>query len=272
MTRQPGLARERLLLVALACLILILIRRAAGGDAFAEVAGGYVFAAALAFGAWHLLKQSGVSLKELVVLPPAGRREWRWVALALPLLAFAITALISSYFALSYIAPRFVTDVLLAPDAPSVLAGHRVLLIFDAAAAILFGPIAEELFFRGALLSRWSSRWGKTRGLGASALLFGILHADPIGGVVFAVVMSLLYWRTGTLLIPMACHVVHNAIIRGTDVFSPADTSGQTLAEFRSFAVWMTVAFPFVATALALAVRPLARNPILPRAVSQAAQ
>jgi uncharacterized protein len=249
----------RIILTAIAGLIFVLIRRSASGDAFADVEGGYVFAAGLAFWAWHLCRQSGVRLMDIAARAPADRSQWGWVVLALPLLAFSVTAVVGSYFLLSFIAPSFVETVLLAPDAPSILAGRPVLLILDGVAAVLLGPIAEELLFRGALLLRFSSRWGRPRGLAASALLFGILHADPIGAIVFAVFMSLIYWRTGSLLVPMACHVLHNGIIRAGEFISPASSAGDTLAEFRGYALGMTLAFPLMAIALAIAVRPLTR-------------
>lgn len=77
--------------------------------------------------------------------------------------------------------------------------------------AVLSG-VAEELFFRGAMLQAW--------GVVASTLLFAVLHAGPgrdyrlwtlfaaIAGAAFA---GLAVWR-GNLLAPIEAHVVVNAV------------------------------------------------------------
>lgn len=251
----------RLALGALLAASFGLQRRATAGDAAAEVAVGYVLCAGLALWAWHLCNQGGVRLTALLGRPPADRRAWRWAGLAVPLLAFEVTALLSAYYALSWAAPGFVERDLLGPDEPSLLRGRPLLLALDSAAAAVLGPVAEELFFRGALLYRWSARWGPRGGLLASSALFGAMHADPVGALAFGACMALLYRRTGTLLVPMACHVLHNAVIAVVEALTPADPAGETLAEFRADAGWAVLALPVAAAALALAVRRLRGRP-----------
>ena len=78
----------------------------------------------------------------------------------------------------------------------------------------LVGPVAEEVFFRGLLYGWLRVRWGIRPALGLSAALFALLHGDPVAfvpilglGLLFAWV----YERTGSLLAPVAIHVLHNA-------------------------------------------------------------
>lgn len=251
----------RLTLVALMVLCGVLVHRGSNGDAAAEVAFGYVLYAGLILWAWHLCQRGGLRLRDVIGEAPADRREWAWVGLAIPIIAFEITAVIGIYYALSWVAPGFVETELLAPDEPSLLAGRPMLAALELATVVLLGPIAEELFFRGALVHRWTARWGPRVAAGASAALFGALHADPIGGVVFGLCMTLVYLRTGTLLVPMACHALHNAALSAPEILSPEITpTGETLAEFREDAVWITLALPLTTAALALAVRGLQRR------------
>lgn len=58
--------------------------------------------------------------------------------------------------------------------------------------ALLVGagaPIGEELFFRGFMQTRLSERWHRAAAIGVTALLFGVMHLDPVQGA-FAVVMG----------------------------------------------------------------------------------
>ena len=76
------------------------------------------------------------------------------------------------------------------------------------------GPIAEELFFRGVLYGWLRARLGVGMGLGLSAFLFALLHANA---VVFFPILGLgllfgwIYELTGSLAAPIAIHVFHNA-------------------------------------------------------------
>ena len=77
-------------------------------------------------------------------------------------------------------------------------------------------PISEELYFRG-LLHTWF--WGKTNRVWlrmlASALIFGLAHADSIGVVaasaVIGVVNAVAYERTRSLFIPIVIHATTNS-------------------------------------------------------------
>jgi hypothetical protein len=78
----------------------------------------------------------------------------------------------------------------------------------------LVGPIAEELFFRGALYGVLRRSFSVPQAVLVTSLFFAALHdggaALPVipftGGVVFA----LLFEKTGSLLAPMLVHGAGN--------------------------------------------------------------
>ena len=94
---------------------------------------------------------------------------------------------------------------------------------------LVYAPLVEELIFRGFLLQRWSVKWGLRWGLLASSVLFGLLHLNnPLGLTLFGLVMGLLYVRTHSLWVPIACHSLNNLAAVGIDRLSQIASGGQT--------------------------------------------
>lgn len=82
-------------------------------------------------------------------------------------------------------------------------------------AIAVFGPVCEEITFRGAVegtLLQFTSPW---KAILWSALLFGIIHMNPIQ-IPFAFVLGLLlgwlYYKTGSLVPAIFSHFINNAI------------------------------------------------------------
>ena len=75
--------------------------------------------------------------------------------------------------------------------------------LFNLVFVVGVAPVVEEFVFRGLLLTRWSHKWGISRGILASSLLFGLAHGNLLGMVFFAIVMSILYIETRSLVVPM---------------------------------------------------------------------
>jgi membrane protease YdiL (CAAX protease family) len=228
--------RVRLAWVAFAGLVLLsgVVHRVGAGRPAGDVAFSYVTVAAVVAWAAALSYGDGVPLRALVGPVPRERRMWAWVALAVPLLAFSLTTLVGALYLLSWVAPAFVAGVVLGPADPALLAGRPLYVALDAAAVVVLGPVTEELLFRGALLRRWSARWGPGRGMVASAALFAAFHADPLGAFATGVCLALLARRTGGLLVPMAAHAAHNALVHASDLWAPGGETGVTLADFRA--------------------------------------
>lgn len=94
---------------------------------------------------------------------------------------------------------------------------------FFAVGAVLFAPLAEELFFRGMLFPAIAKRLGLWAGIVGSAAAFSFAHLNPgVGGVghliiiviIFplGVLLAWLYHRLGTIVVPMIVHAVFNVI------------------------------------------------------------
>ncbi len=88
---------------------------------------------------------------------------------------------------------------------------------------IAVSPIAEELIFRGVLLSRLKIYVPTVFAVLISALLFGSLHnyGSVTSAIVFAVCMAILYLKTENICVPIFAHFLNNLlaeIIRLVDV------------------------------------------------------
>ncbi len=81
-----------------------------------------------------------------------------------------------------------------------------------AAMTVVAAPLCEELFFRGVLVNRWGTKWGLGSAVIVSSLIFGVLHANPIGIGMVGVVVALLYIQTHNLLVPILFHAANNLI------------------------------------------------------------
>ena len=76
----------------------------------------------------------------------------------------------------------------------------------------VIAPFAEEFVFRGVILHRLMEALGFWKGIGLTSLIFGIFHINFFGAFLFAVVASLLYLKSGNLLVPILLHMANNAI------------------------------------------------------------
>lgn len=74
----------------------------------------------------------------------------------------------------------------------------------------VFAPLVEEIIFRGIMVERLGAKYGYKRAVILSSLIFGVLHMDIIGAFVFGVVLSVLYLRTRSLLLPFMIHAANN--------------------------------------------------------------
>lgn len=79
----------------------------------------------------------------------------------------------------------------------------------------LFGPICEEIVFRGGLmkplLDRGANPWVA---IGFSALIFGLVHGNPAQipfAAMVGIVFGIIYYRTGSLVITTLCHILNNS-------------------------------------------------------------
>ena len=80
----------------------------------------------------------------------------------------------------------------------------------------IFGPIAEEIGFRGVLLGGLlKTRCRPWLAILISALVFGLLHGIGVhffGAMLFGIMVGWLYWRTGSIIPGIIIHVVNNSL------------------------------------------------------------
>jgi membrane protease YdiL (CAAX protease family) len=92
---------------------------------------------------------------------------------------------------------------------------HGAGVVLLVAVVVVGAPLAEELFFRGLLLRALSARIGTPGAVGVSAVLFGLVHFEPLQLpvlVLFGVVLGVLAVRTGRLGPSICAHAAFNAV------------------------------------------------------------
>ena len=197
----------------------------AGGPQTFDVLFGLAVYGALAAWIFQVCWRSDVGLRRLVGTLPCGYGGLSWVRLA-GLLALTMAFSLGSWLVLSYalaaLAPgvfEFVLDAVSTEPDPTL-----VYQLGMTALAVIAAPVLEEAFFRGILVNRWGYRWGLPTALVASSIVFGILHANPIGIGTVGLVAALLYLRTRTLIVPIVFHATNNLV--GMLVWFLSDASG----------------------------------------------
>lgn len=179
------------------------------------------------FGVWllHYLQQKQILLPQLWGWRP---QQWRWgmlLMLAGLLLLFTLGTFLIYVGLMAWWFPS-VGDGIVDSTRQGLLPDHswlaQLLKLFVVAVA---APVVEELAFRGILLQRWERKWGINSALICSSLVFGSLHFNPLGMTMFGLVMGLLYIRTHSLAVPIACHVINNVLALSLELLNDASAS-----------------------------------------------
>ncbi|MET0411840.1 MAG: CPBP family intramembrane glutamic endopeptidase [Polyangiaceae bacterium] len=101
-------------------------------------------------------------------------------------------------------------------ESPGVLTGVHTAqtLAFAVTVAVLLGPVAEELLFRGALFRKWRlGRLGPTKAALLSSALFSLLHSDAPKQILSALSATVLYTTTRTIWAPVVTHMLNNLFV-----------------------------------------------------------
>lgn len=136
-------------------------------------------------------------LKDVIILVPT-------------LIFFTYSALWLTAFSLHGLFPNYVKDFLaddMEMPTNNILYG---LIVFN---GCLVGPIAEEFIFRGLLTKRLSAKTTVLWGTILSSLIFGVFHSDILGSFAFGFVLSILFLKTGNLLVTSLIHVLFNTLV-----------------------------------------------------------
>ncbi len=117
-----------------------------------------------------------------------------------------LTLMISGYFSPAYFDAFSEQGTFYWPIEPFII---KVILLLN---LILFGPILEEVVFRGMLLQYWASMWGKTSALVITSAIFAFLHPNILGAFILGMVYGLVYLKTGSLILVIAMHILNNVL------------------------------------------------------------
>lgn len=77
----------------------------------------------------------------------------------------------------------------------------------------LFGPVLEELLFRGAITKVLLQKYRPATAILLSGLVFGVFHINPaqvVGACLMGFLLAWLYYRTNSLLPGILVHVLNN--------------------------------------------------------------
>ncbi|EJP94594.1 CPBP family intramembrane glutamic endopeptidase [Bacillus cereus] len=150
--------------------------------------------------------------------------------IAIMLCMFSCGYLILYMYSFAWITPDFIMNALHEPIIDST-GGY----VYQVIMVVFIAPIVGEFVFRGFLLQRFAAKWGTSIAMVVVALLFACLHVDFLGAVVFSIVLSIVYIRTKSLLMPIAIHMLNNALVIGVsflinkeEIMSFADFSNYT--------------------------------------------
>ncbi len=209
----------------------------------------WVYGSIILWGWWQISRHR-ISLARLVGRIPKGFPWHSILGLVGLQILFSLATFFLIFIPISYALPEFVQEILQVPfflseaetSFPGLYNGWLIFVI------VIVAPVVEELLFRGIILSRWANKWGAKRAIIFSSLLFGVLHLEgTLGMFVFGVVMALLYLRTRTLLIPIACHMLNNAVAVALGIWDFGVGDLSSLEDFRSM-LWFAVIGLAIAT------------------------
>jgi membrane protease YdiL (CAAX protease family) len=143
---------------------------------------------------------------------PSSRRHWAWF-LGMLVVSFLSKALV---VALAAVVIGF------SPPEPPRALSAPIGIIFEAIAALLVGPLAEEILFRGFLLEQFSKLVRSSIALLAQSFLFGLAHLytwgfyplsffNSLDVLLFALIVGLWRIKFRSLLPIVLVHILGNA-------------------------------------------------------------
>ena len=179
-----------------------------GGESAIELAGMVAGYTALLTWILWICRRSGIGLRQLVGRPPTGLIWLTMPAVLVVAMGFSIGSWFLFAYALSMVFPGALEFLLTTMETPvDQSIGYRIGMFL---VVVVMAPVLEELSFRGVLLNRWGYKWGLGKALIATSLVFGILHANPVGITVIGLVAAILYLQTRSLIVPIALHALNN--------------------------------------------------------------
>lgn len=151
------------------------------------------------------------------------------VYITIMLCMFSYGYLILYMYSFAWITPDFIMNALHEPIVDST-GGY----VYQVIMVVFIAPIIGEFVFRGFLLQRFAIKWGTSIAIIVVAILFALLHVDFLGAAIFSIVLSIVYIRTKSLLMPIAIHMLNNAFVIGAS-FLISREKIMSFADFSSY-------------------------------------
>jgi membrane protease YdiL (CAAX protease family)/ribosomal protein S27E len=156
---------------------------------------------------WSLwkIRRLRISARNIIGSAPEGYKWLSNVSIVVPLMLFAIGSGGLFAYLLTRISPSFAKEWF----AEEELSAFQIFFL------IILVPPIEELLFRGILINRWAEKWDIKRAVFASTIVFAALHKNIIGATAYGFAFAVLYINTRTLIVPLVCHILINALAIG---------------------------------------------------------
>lgn len=178
----------------------------------------------------ELLDRNGIPFKRIFGKLPSLKTAIGPMGLTVPVYFFSLLSLVF-FAALVGILFPLKSNIFLAEDLELLQTVHPLAAFIG---TVIAAPVAEEIFFRGLLLHRWAEKWGFKKAFVITSIFFGILHfQNAISITLFALILGILYVRTGSLYLTILCHAVYNffSFLQEQIAAMPYDTSQETSLE-----------------------------------------
>ncbi|MFP3903399.1 MAG: CPBP family intramembrane glutamic endopeptidase [Armatimonadota bacterium] len=212
-------------LEALAVLTVLVIGTSFGAGVLQEALGRYTDNPAVGAGIVAVQYIASVGLALAFALSKT-RATHKLSAMGLRTSGRAAKLILTGLFAYSVLVVAAVVASLSMPQltgAPIAQVGMKLMGQHTALSVVIYlillavvAPIAEELLFRGYLYPALRENMSKFAAVAISAMLFGLLHMNPVAIVpivIIGIVLAILYETTHSVVPGVVCHALNNTIV-----------------------------------------------------------
>lgn len=124
-----------------------------------------------------------------------------------------VFAIVGAIFLIFY--TDILTEFLNLPNEMEKIFADMSITVVGALSIGVIGPIVEEFIFREAILGHMLKHGvNKWVAISASALVFGLIHANPAQipfATIIGFIFGIIYYKTGNIVIPSILHIVNNS-------------------------------------------------------------
>ncbi len=106
----------------------------------------------------------------------------------------------------------------------------------------VFGPLLEELLFRGAITRVLLERYSPLKAILLSGIIFGVFHINPvqvIGATFFGFFAAWLYYRTRSIIPGLLGHIFNNALSVYLSLTYPEAEYMSDLMDIRHYGIFL---------------------------------